>query len=223
MSQTVNAAEAAQLAHVTERTVRSWLASGKLEAAKVHTPGQPLTWAIDTDTLAEAIGRKIDAEALARIGASRPTVGRLEALEREVSSLRARIRTLEALVTSLRVSGGHQTAIEPSDDAPYHPPTYRPSGEPPARSYSMSYAPSATAATFRTRADAARWLMRHGIASEGTPKSWHGWQDVELEPRPVLELALSLCDVTNHRITWRLRQCDDSACVCRELLASGAS
>lgn len=74
--------------------------------------------------------------------------------------------------------------------------------------------------TFDNRTVAARWLTQHGI-NEHTPKSWPGWREVELSPRAVLMLAISLFDPTNHRITWRLHECSDPACVCHELL-SGA-
>lgn len=72
---------------------------------------------------------------------------------------------------------------------------------------------------FRTHADAARWLARHGV-NEHTPKTWRGWQDVPLEPRPILEDAISRYDPGNWRITWRLARCGDPACVCHELLSS---
>lgn len=78
--------------------------------------------------------------------------------------------------------------------------------------------------TFRYRSDAARWLVRHASPlDEASPKSWHGWRDVEMTPAGVLRFALALqrdAEVTrNHRIGWRLHVCEDPACVCHELLA----
>lgn len=80
---------------------------------------------------------------------------------------------------------------------------------------------------FTTRADAARWLLRHGINSPGTPKSWPGWEDVRLTPDAVLRLAKRLQDEAdaegNWRRSWRLSRCDDASCVCRELLGEAPS
>ncbi len=71
---------------------------------------------------------------------------------------------------------------------------------------------------FGTRADAARWLLRHGVNSESTPKDWPGWRDVALDPEDVLALAIRVCDPANHRITWRLHRCDEASCVCQRML-----
>lgn len=70
-----------------------------------------------------------------------------------------------------------------------------------------------------TRADACRFLVRHGM-NEHTPKTWPGWPPagVALELRPILADAISRYDPANWRITWRLRQCGNPACVCAELL-----
>lgn len=77
----------------------------------------------------------------------------------------------------------------------------------------------ASPGAFRTHADAGRWLALHGV-NKHTPKTWRGWQDVPLEPRPILEDAISRYDPGNWRITWRLVRCGGPACVCRELLST---
>jgi hypothetical protein len=69
-----------------------------------------------------------------------------------------------------------------------------------------------------THADAARWLVRHGIASEMTPKSWPRWRETPPTPADVLALAISLADVANWRKSWRLHPCDVSGCPCHDLL-----
>ncbi|HET9109934.1 MAG TPA: hypothetical protein VFN78_03820 [Ktedonobacterales bacterium] len=74
--------------------------------------------------------------------------------------------------------------------------------------------PSA-ARTFATRADAGRWLERHGV-NANTPKTWPGWRHVGMTPRDVLTFALAL--PADHRRRWRLTRCDDAGCVCQELV-----
>jgi polyhydroxyalkanoate synthesis regulator phasin len=102
----VSAAEAAELADRNERVVRGWIKSGKLRAepAGPRQPERgragPSRWAIDVDDLAQVPGVAIDRERLAQIeaaGASTPggILARLETIEREVQSLRARVRDLE--------------------------------------------------------------------------------------------------------------------------------
>jgi hypothetical protein len=91
------------------------------------------------------------------------------------------------------------------------------SPKPPASS--LIFRASETSATFRTRVDVGHFMARH-VVSARTVKSWPGWREVELTPRAVLGLAQSLYDPHNWRITWRLHQCDDVLCVCRELLLS---
>lgn len=248
MGITLSATEAARLAGVTERTMRTWLSSGKVPGAHKQEPREaagkgPARWQIDSDQLAQVPGITLDRDALAVLeGRARRSPGgvlaRLDALEAQVRALSARLRALEASSGSIG-----------NENAPYAPvarsepnlseqasmgsglpiTATRPPAGLPGASYSLTYGRSGEDApldvagmsggTFRTRADAARWLMRHGIASEGTPKTWPGWRDVELTPGAVLALAVSLCDPSNHRITWRLHPCGDTSCVCHELLS----
>lgn len=71
---------------------------------------------------------------------------------------------------------------------------------------------------FKTHAEAARWLVLHGIHSEGTPKSWQGWRRTPLRRADVLALAIRLGSAKNHRINWTLVKCGDVSCVCDQML-----
>jgi hypothetical protein len=244
MGITLSATEAARLTGVTERTMRAWLAAGKIPGAHKQAPEQaagkgPVRWEIDSDQLAQVPGITLDRDALAVLearGRRSPggVLARLDALEAQVRALSARVRALEASSGSSGNSNAPVTRSEAQEGASmawdresYHPTPDRLPVDLPSASFSLRYgtdappdaAGRASGATFRTRADAARWLMRHGIASEGTPKTWPGWRDVELTPGAVLALAVSLCDPSNHRITWRLHPCGDTSCVCHELLS----
>ena len=204
----VNAKQAAQLVKRDERIVR-WhiVAKRDLPAEKVGH-----AWMIDTDDLERVPGWHVDRKRLARLAAQPLVAGSSLTVSEQLDALRQQIDELRALVRALSSS---TSAARPSVSPP---PT---SGSPAPRemqAFSMTYTAPAAGGAFRTRADAGRWLMRHGINSEGTPKTWPGWRDVALEPRIVLQLALSLYDPANWRIPWRLHRCDDPACVCRELL-----
>ena len=202
----VNAKQAAQLVNRDERIVRWHLRTKRdLPAEKVGH-----AWLIDTDDLERVPGWHVDRKRLARLAAQPLVAGssltvseQLDALRQQVDELRALVRALS--LASVSVSSSARPAVPPP--APRE-----------AQAFSMTYTAPAAGGAFRTRADAGRWLMRHGIHSEGTPKTWPGWRDVVLEPRAVLQLALSLYDPAQWRITWRLHRCDDPACVCRELL-----
>lgn len=220
----VTAAQAAALVDRHERIIRWHIRRGTLPAVK-----EGRAWAIDVSDLEAVPGWRINRDRLgdleARDARSAATLAaRVATLERDVQALRARIRALEAgggtgTATSGPVARGEPNLSEWNGGEALSP--SRLAGEPVARPYSMTYAAPAAAGTFKTRSDAARWLVRHGIASESTPKTWPGWRDVELEPRAVLTLARSLWEPGNWRITWRLHRCEDGECVCRELLGEG--
>ena len=97
----------------------------------------------------------------------------------------------------------------------------------PAKSYTSlvqhDEPPAVTQGDFKTHADAARWLVLHGLHSEGTPKSWRAWMSTPLTHEDVLGKAIKLCDTTNHRIRWRLVVCGDSECVCGRMLGGANS
>ncbi len=79
----VNAAEAARLAGVSERTMRTWLAAGRIAGAeKMQRPGHPAAWEIDPAQLPQR-------ETPAREGGELAV--RVAALEQEVRALRTHL------------------------------------------------------------------------------------------------------------------------------------
>lgn len=121
----ITAAQAARLASASEKTVRSWITSGKLRATKQQEAGHPASWSIDTDDLAALPGVTIDRERLAELeaGRSRSPVGilaRLEAAEREIAALRTRVRLLESenAARSFTTSATH--SLESPTPTPEH-------------------------------------------------------------------------------------------------------
>jgi hypothetical protein len=220
----VNASQAAALVDRTERRVREWIKQGKLRAEpagpRKREPGKvgPSAWAIDVDELAMVPGVTINRERLAELEAGQKrspsgVLARLDRLEADVQMLRTRLRTLETLQTTTttamapqRAQDGPGSPVDPVGVESYVPPAF-----------SLTYRAPAAPATFRTHTDASRWLDRHGVPIN-TSKGWPSWRQVQLEPRAVLQDALSRYDPANWRISWRLHQCDDVLCVCRELL-----
>lgn len=86
----VNATQAAQIAGVTEKTVRVWIRQGKLRAKRAwlrqHMDGttQTASWAIDVEDLAMVPGATINPDRLAELEASHTpskVLARLDALE----------------------------------------------------------------------------------------------------------------------------------------------
>jgi hypothetical protein len=231
MALTVSAAQAAWLVDRHERIVRNHVTRQPGTAGYLPAVKQGHTWAISTDDLERVPGWRVDAQRLRQLEAADARtvdsqVARITALETRMRSLETRL----ALVERMRLSGvdiapdplsgdsdnaaGRQVsshaAIPPL--APVHA-----LAEPPSPSFSLTYRTPEMPATFRTHADAGRFMARHGV-NERTVKSWPGWRSVELTPRAVLDLALTLYNPTNWRITWRLQRCDDPTCVCREML-----
>ncbi len=114
----------------------------------------------------------------------------------------------------------HRAALNvgPANTARETPPSPSSATLPVATGTSMAGTRNLAGMLFGTRADAARWLLRHGVNSESTPKDWPGWRDVALDPEDVLALAIRVCDLANHRITWRLHRCGEASCVCQWML-----
>jgi excisionase family DNA binding protein len=197
----VTAIEAADLTGHSERTIRRWLASGKLRGSK--TPRRDWQIAVsDLPAPAQRHGHELE-----------EMRQRVERLERELRLLRltrSQMPSYAAIApaTGLEPNLSEQTARTTYDTAPA-----------PAERHTAVYVASGVG-SFHHRSDAARWLVRHGVNNERTPKTWPGWDDsLHLDPRSVLQLAIRLCDPHNHRINWRLHRCvDDPACVCQELL-----
>lgn len=137
---TVNALQASQMAGKSERTIRLWIASGKLQAVKVD--GE---WAIDTRELARVAGgrgRSLPARLPATLPEVPPEVeslsARIEILERELASVKVRLRALE----TLRVSTVAPVVVS----SPRRPMT------PPAASPVVPVKPDPLARTYHTRA-----------------------------------------------------------------------
>ncbi len=199
--------ETAAILGCDPKTLRRWIKAAGMTATRGESDAREwhLTQA-QVDRLARLHAR----------GGGASTVGRLEELEREIRELKAHI----ASIKRQNAREGHlevqETALPDPVVSPYHFDPPRQPDSAPTRGYALTYGTDAPA-VFSHRADAGRWLARHGV-NELTPKTWPGWRAVELTPRAVLALALSLMDTSNHRVTWRLRRCDDDACVCRELL-----
>jgi hypothetical protein len=257
MGAMVTAAKAAQLAGVSERTVRAWLQSGRLHAQKATRRG-PISWAIDVDALAAVEGVMLrrdllderehtnDHEREWRSGVADAVpaaiLARLSGLEAQMRAMRERFAELERIASRPRPTPA-QIPVPPlpslSEPAPapakavygalpplsvQEPTTPVPLADVASLATGLAFArPSAPTqpmirgnGLLRTHADAARWLVRHGLASVGTPKSWVGWYEVALEPRAVLSFALSL--PPDHRRTWRLYPCGEPVCVCAEML-----
>lgn len=209
----VNARAAAELTGLGERTVRRMLHDGRLKGEKTGRGD----WEIGVADLPTRKGDELG-DLQARM---EQLAAKVERLEGENESLQRRLRALSLVNRPLDIPGGLGGAgIEgqgvDSTVYRYVPPPLVETERP----FSLTVRGSQAEAKLKTRADAARWLTRHGVNSEGTPKSWPGWRDVDLTPRAVLELAISLYDPHNHRIAaaWKPVRCDDAACVCHELL-----
>lgn len=218
----MNAAEAGLLVGRHERIVRQHISRGDLPARKDNRG----RWQINTDDLSRVPHWTVDRERLALLEtrSTRTPAGllaRVEALEARLRSQDALLRAMESAITALRRQGPPPgTDVPPSepdpsiDDSP--PPTYRgPS------TVSLQDRGADTPRTFRTRADAARWLERHGV-NPSTVKGWPGWHSVALTPDATLSFALAIWRAAqaagNWRITWRLHRCDDALCVCQVTL-----
>ncbi len=85
MAGTVNAAAAARLAGISERTMRAWLAAGKITGEKVQRPGQPAAWEIDPAQLPPRVTPAREAGEVAAL------VERVAALEQLVAKLYDRL------------------------------------------------------------------------------------------------------------------------------------
>ncbi len=216
----VKLSEAAWLVHHHERVVRWHLLPPP--TGKGDLPGikEGHVWTIDTADLERLpVGWHVDRGRLAQLEASDAhTTSRMEAriaaLEHLVRQMSRQLdRSREASNTPPDALSGPTEAGGREEQTPAH--LFAP--DPVTAPFSMTYRAPAAPATFRTHADAGRWLGRHGVP-ENTSKGWHGWRQVPLEPRSILQDALNRSDPENWRVTWRLHQCDDVLCVCRELL-----
>lgn len=237
----VSAAEAGALVDRHERVVRQHIHDGGLPARK-DARGR---WQIDVEDLARVPGWIVDRERLARLELRQRRshaglVERTEALEGRLRTLEGQLRLVLERLERLGQSAPPRPPLtppaappaaprEPTDDDdssdssdsdeepdPHPPLTYR---GPPTVTL-LDRGPDAPQ-FFRTHADAARWLERHGVSAL-TPKSWPGWRHVTLTPVEVLRFASerqrAAVAAGNWRVTWRLRRCDDPQCVCQDRL-----
>lgn len=205
-------------------------------------------WQVNTDDLARVPDWTVDRERLARLELRQTRshsglVARVEALEARLRGLETHIRAMETAIAGISTlapapppddpDGSHDAphawiheamqlvettpALEPVGSFPSFPTRYRG----PATVKMRDHGGGASGSTFDSRADAGRWLERHGVNAL-TPKSWPGWRHVELSPTAVLRFALDLqrraLAMGDWRVTWRLHRCADSSCVCQELL-----
>lgn len=103
----VSAREAARLANRTERTIRAWVASGKLQAEPAGPRERrqgvgPNRWLIDVDLLAQMPHVSLDRVRLAELelraaeaGVSTTLVERVARLEREMHAVKAELAQLQ--------------------------------------------------------------------------------------------------------------------------------
>ena len=240
----VSAAEAGGLVDRHERVVRQRIQDGDLPARK-NARGQ---WQIDVDDLARVPGWVVDRERLARLELRQRRshaglVSRTEALEARLRGLESHQRSIDEqlarLLERLSPPGAPRPPTPPSPREPEQP-----SGDedpdpdelsdlsdlsnmplayrgPPTVTL-LDRGPDAPQA-FRTLADAARWLARHGV-NPLTPKDWPGWKHVERTPVEVLRFAIERQRLAvagrNWRVQWRLARCEDGQCVCHDWLES---
>ena len=145
---------------------------------------------------------------------------RVRALERRVALLERRLEHREES-RERPASSVDVTLPEPPANEVSEPPVERPERGP--RTVTLADRGAGRVLTFATAAAAARWLVRHGVHSEYTPRSWPGWPPRPLTREAVLTFAQTLELEArargNWRVTWRLRRCDDPLCVCQSQLA----
>lgn len=223
----VSAAEAGLLVGRHERMVRWHITTRRDLPGRKSAQGQ---WLVDVDDLTRVPGWVVDRERLAKLELRQTRshgglVARMEALETRIRQQEAHIRALQERLRQLNNEDNEDGDPPPGDPAPAPTPTppASPSGYRGPSTVTLADRGPGVPLAFRTRADAARWLERHGVMSAKTPPSWRGWHNVTLTPTAVLTFALHLRQEAtaqrDWRVDWHLRPCDDAACVCHDLLA----
>lgn len=184
----INASLAAALVGVTDKTLREWCATGRVPGAeKIKRLHRPDSWDMDMGTVFAWAW-----------GEGLVSPERMRVLSAWLDLYHETVSPSPALVAPREYS-----------EVPVPTGSYPPSASYPAGTY--------TGSSFRTAVEGARWLMRHGINSEGTPKSWPGWPP-DLEAEAMLALAI-VVQRSGRRKPWRLHHCDDEGCICRSMLA----
>ena len=139
MGMKINAASAAILTGVSERTIRRMITDRRLRASEAPGPRRrdaakgigPAQWMIDTDDLIAA-GLGIDMERMAMIEAQEKRspggiLARLDRLESEIRALHTRLASVERAIRAVTRQDGQETALP--DETVQHtayPPEYRP-------------------------------------------------------------------------------------------------
>ena len=211
----VSVAQAAQLAHKSERAVRYQITAGRLSVQR----GANGRMRIAVEALSGVPGWQVDESLLNRLDqftarASAAT----EALDQRVRALERRVAALERrLVSSADVSLSAPATALPEQPEPL---VERPERGP--RTVTLADRGAGRPLAFANGAAAARWLVRHGVHSEYTPRSWPGWPPRPLTREAALAFAQSLLSEArargDWRVTWRLHRCDDPLCVCQSML-----
>jgi hypothetical protein len=120
MGLSVSPVEAAQLAGRTERTIRHWIATGKLHAepsgSRERRPGVgPSRWIIDTADLARVPGVTINRARLAEIEARAALEGAGESVLERLARLEREVDALQREVARLREAQSHLSLDAPQD------------------------------------------------------------------------------------------------------------
>lgn len=201
--------EAARLLRVSEKTLRKWIAilndkaGPEHEIRPVQHPYDRRFWTIT----AEEVQRIAEARAQMPSSPGVPGYGHA-GLPMTLAPKRAIVREVPAPVQAH--AGAEEGADLPA--IPAIPDHYL--AQP-----SLPIAPVDGA--FPTRMHASRWLEEHGLPSS-TARHWRGWSALPvLSPRAVLTFAMTQrTRGEEYRHRWRLHRCQDSSCVCYELLLS---
>jgi hypothetical protein len=175
---TVTARRAAQLAGVNEKTIRRWIASGKLVATKIAAN----RFMIDP---ADLPPRK-----------KNPVQDELERLRRDVDDLRHRVRTLESSKTFPALPRFDSEGVQSAQVKSYTPPVYKPPVDHSSASFFADIASNQHDMPDSIRGRA-RWVESHG----GPPfTAVRDWQDV----RTWSSVEDAIASVRRHRgyETW---------------------
>ncbi len=116
----VSPAEVAQLVGRTERTIRQWIASGKLHAepsgSRARRPGVgPYRWLIDIEELKHVPGVTINQARLAELEAQAALEGAGASILERLARVEQDVAALQREVAQLRASQSHPSPSAPHD------------------------------------------------------------------------------------------------------------
>lgn len=194
MPRRVNAALAACLVGVSEKTMTSWFRRyGEGWGAEKHPAGlgRPEEWDIGMVELHTALAHRVREE---------------------------RIQAMIEWIDLHRGTGGTAIgSVPPSAPAPDNGSPAAPASAPPSRRFRLSadHVPG----RFTNRGEAINFLLRHGVNSARTARDWDGWPMDDFTPENVLRFAYSRWERLGWRARWKLHECgDDPGCVCHSVL-----